>query len=677
MNQTLKKSTRLGANQSSQENLSTRAYHVLKVVENSPADISGLNPYFDWIMAVNNVRLDEETPFISETVRGNVGKPIAFVVYSSKTQQLREVTLTPSQWGHPDDGFLGCSVRFCDYEGAADHVWHVLDIHANSPAEKSGLNAYTDYIIGTPHTILHEKDDLYTLIEKHVGSPLQLFVYNTEWDNVREVLIVPSHGWGGNGCLGCDIGYGYLHRIPSAKQNPPTEANSEVNIAAQLPQQPYTVPAVKLPIASPPSSFEPTISENLVTSPPISSISPLPNSNLESANPYRSQRVPHKRGGPGTVPQKTNLIFSHDDQLHEHSHDNYNRHEHSHDIYSGNEHSHDLNNGHEHIHDLNGGHEHYGHDHSQNLNGDHEHSHDLHGDLQNFQVTFNNENQSDIQNSKDYAYTEHNQYTQYTFDGINHDSNQYNGDYTAHEQGPVLSTFEQSENIANPNQLIGVQDFYGIVPEQTHEKFYGIVPIQQYHGISSDIPQQEFNGNLNEQIIQENYIGINSYHNDFSGNVPDNYLKNQQDGIIPEQLQEFTNTHPDFVGVETQQEIVKEISVSNRNIVFETQNVSIVETQSTTSAVSVSPPPVTSPPQTEISLFANKTSSKTGFEQTSSPFNAPEQAATPIMLTASSASKSPALPSVNIPKKQPFSPPNLQPASMLFGPPKSTGSLFG
>lgn len=30
----------------------------------------------------------------------------------------------------------------------------------------------------------------------------------------RETFIKPNSQWGGNGLLGCDIGYGYLHRIP-------------------------------------------------------------------------------------------------------------------------------------------------------------------------------------------------------------------------------------------------------------------------------------------------------------------------------------------------------------------------------------------------------------------------------------------------------------------------------
>jgi hypothetical protein len=35
---------------------------------------------------------------------------------------------------------------------------------------------------------------LYDLIERAIGQPLQLFVYNKDLDSVREVLIVPNEG---------------------------------------------------------------------------------------------------------------------------------------------------------------------------------------------------------------------------------------------------------------------------------------------------------------------------------------------------------------------------------------------------------------------------------------------------------------------------------------------------
>jgi hypothetical protein len=43
---------------------------------------------------------------------------------------------------------------------------------------------------------------------------LKLWVYNSEFDVVREVEITPRRGWGGEGALGAVLGFGALHRLP-------------------------------------------------------------------------------------------------------------------------------------------------------------------------------------------------------------------------------------------------------------------------------------------------------------------------------------------------------------------------------------------------------------------------------------------------------------------------------
>jgi GRASP55/65 PDZ-like domain len=41
-----------------------------------------------------------------------------------------------------------------------------------------------------------------------------LWVYNSEFDVVREVELIPRRGWGGEGALGAVLGFGALHRLP-------------------------------------------------------------------------------------------------------------------------------------------------------------------------------------------------------------------------------------------------------------------------------------------------------------------------------------------------------------------------------------------------------------------------------------------------------------------------------
>ena len=58
----------------------------------------------------------------------------------------------------------------------------------NSPAYLAGLRPFTDYIIGAD-SILTEQEDLFTLIESNEGKPLKLYVYNSETDASREVMV--------------------------------------------------------------------------------------------------------------------------------------------------------------------------------------------------------------------------------------------------------------------------------------------------------------------------------------------------------------------------------------------------------------------------------------------------------------------------------------------------------
>ncbi|OQR69347.1 hypothetical protein BIW11_12318, partial [Tropilaelaps mercedesae] len=190
----------------------TEGYHILRVQENSPGQKAGLEAFFDYVVAVGSTRLNQDNDTLKDMLKSSVEKPLRMTVYSSKTQRVRQVEIVPSTlWG--GQGLLGVSIRFCSFEGANEIVWHVLDVTSSSPADLAGLRSNTDFIIGAD-SILHEPEDLFTLIDAHEGRALKLYVYNSDTDACREVVITPQRGWGGEGSLGCGIGYGLLHRIP-------------------------------------------------------------------------------------------------------------------------------------------------------------------------------------------------------------------------------------------------------------------------------------------------------------------------------------------------------------------------------------------------------------------------------------------------------------------------------
>eukprot|EP00041_Stephanoeca_diplocostata_P016768 m.331467 g.331467 ORF g.331467 m.331467 type:complete len:477 (+) comp20478_c0_seq1:123-1553(+) len=188
-------------------------YHVLKVAPNSPGEAAGLEGFFDFILAVNDIRLEYDSNTLKVECEKNMDKPVKLTVYSTKNQDVRDVQLTPTQtWG--GSGLLGVSIRFASFDGASENVWHILDVAPGSPAEKAQFIPQTDYIIAAD-SVLDDRDDLFALIERENGREVHFYVYNAITDTCRDVTVVPNDQWGGDGCLGCGIGYGYLHRIPS------------------------------------------------------------------------------------------------------------------------------------------------------------------------------------------------------------------------------------------------------------------------------------------------------------------------------------------------------------------------------------------------------------------------------------------------------------------------------
>lgn len=216
----------------------TEGYHVHGVQEDSPAERAGLEPFFDFIISIGHNRLNQENDMLKDLLKANVEKPVKMEVYSTKTMRMRELEVVPSNmWG--GQGLLGASVRFCSFQGANENVWHVLDVESNSPAALAGLQEHSDFIVGADQ-VLQDSEDFFSLIEAHEGKPLKLLIYNTETDKCREVIVTPNGAWGGEGSLGCGIGYGYLHRIPAQPEGPKSEkVSSRESPVAGNPEQEY------------------------------------------------------------------------------------------------------------------------------------------------------------------------------------------------------------------------------------------------------------------------------------------------------------------------------------------------------------------------------------------------------------------------------------------------------
>ncbi|KAF8476555.1 GRASP55/65 PDZ-like domain-containing protein [Russula ochroleuca] len=85
-------------------------WHVLDVLEGSPAESAGLVPYGDWIIGWSGGVLGAESDFY-DVVEAHIDKPLRVYVYSYDFDTIREVVLVPNrQWG--GEGLLGCVFGF-------------------------------------------------------------------------------------------------------------------------------------------------------------------------------------------------------------------------------------------------------------------------------------------------------------------------------------------------------------------------------------------------------------------------------------------------------------------------------------------------------------------------------------------------------------------------------------
>lgn len=186
-----------------------------QVLRNTNPDLA-IEPWFDFVVGINGRMIDDSDPrLFAQEVRNCAGGVVQLGLWSAKGQRTRALHIPVPA----DTASLGLTLQWTALS-VVTNIWHVLDVPANSPADIAGLLPYSDYILGTPEGVLHGESGLSELVEDHIGRPLRLYVYNNEYNVTREVTIQPSREWGGEGALGCVLGYGALHRLPAPLSEP-------------------------------------------------------------------------------------------------------------------------------------------------------------------------------------------------------------------------------------------------------------------------------------------------------------------------------------------------------------------------------------------------------------------------------------------------------------------------
>ncbi|KAH6845375.1 GRASP55/65 PDZ-like domain-containing protein [Chaetomium sp. MPI-CAGE-AT-0009] len=186
-----------------------------QVLRNTNLELA-IEPWFDFVVGINGRMIDDSDPnLFAQEVRNCAGSSVMLGLWSAKGQRTRALHVPVPA----DTASLGLALQWTPL-AVVSNIWHVLDVPANSPADAAGLLPYSDYILGTPEGVLHGEGGLGELVEDHIGRPLRLYVYNNEYNVTREVTIQPSRDWGGEGALGCVLGYGALHRLPAPLSEP-------------------------------------------------------------------------------------------------------------------------------------------------------------------------------------------------------------------------------------------------------------------------------------------------------------------------------------------------------------------------------------------------------------------------------------------------------------------------
>ncbi|KAI5797919.1 GRASP55/65 PDZ-like domain-containing protein [Peziza echinospora] len=226
-----------------------------QVLRNNNPSLPTIEPWFDFICGINGRQIDDGNPILFQQEvwncvagRGGSGS-VTLGVWSAKGQRLRDVVIplshyitnsrpAPSRIPSSSDSpystggstygstgsthTLGLSLQWTPLTHSLS-VWHILSIAPSSPSDLAGLLANDDYILPIPPPptapdyavfTLNKESDLGSLVEAYLGRVLPLWVYNHEANVVRQVEITPKRGWGGEGVVGCVLGFGALHRLP-------------------------------------------------------------------------------------------------------------------------------------------------------------------------------------------------------------------------------------------------------------------------------------------------------------------------------------------------------------------------------------------------------------------------------------------------------------------------------
>jgi len=231
----------MGGGQSSPE---VGGFRVFKVNDDSPAFEAGLEVFFDFIVEINGGRMDSDQNQFFKTIMASENTRMTLKVFNIRTHAYRDVFITPRKWGGA--GLLGSVVRYDSLDNVDNQGFRVLEVFEKSPASQAGLVPWKDFLLGTTEVMFRDMDELAEIVNIRRGQRIQVYVYNSESESIREVGIMPNSNWGGAGLIGADIRTGLLHRIPAPRRKLGSNSGAHPPLAG-TPGHPVTQAASAAP----------------------------------------------------------------------------------------------------------------------------------------------------------------------------------------------------------------------------------------------------------------------------------------------------------------------------------------------------------------------------------------------------------------------------------------------
>lgn len=133
------------------------------------------------------------------------------VIYNILSKEVRSIEVIPNKTWSQAGNLLGITLRLENYINSIENTFRVLTVDQSSPAQKAGLTAKSDFIIGLKKYKYEGLDEFINIILDNEGNEIELVVYSTSEKQLKNVSLKPQANWGGRGLVGCEFAGGFLN----------------------------------------------------------------------------------------------------------------------------------------------------------------------------------------------------------------------------------------------------------------------------------------------------------------------------------------------------------------------------------------------------------------------------------------------------------------------------------